>query len=75
VVVGRAGNHLPLVGSPWGAVPQRAVADRAGDHEGAGGFSAVAAASAIARGDVTAALVLGVARDRGFAILLVPDRP
>ncbi len=75
VVVGRAGFHLPLVGSPWSAVPLRAVADRAGDHEGAGGFGAVAAASAIARGDVTAALVLGVARDRGFAILLVPDHP
>lgn len=75
VVVGRAGDHPALVGSPWSAVPIRAVADRAGDHEGAGGFGAVAAAAAIAAGEATAALVLGVARDRGFAILLVPDRP
>ena len=75
VVVGCAGDFPPLAGSPWGAVPLRAVADRAGDHEGAGGFSAVVAASAIAAGEVKAALVLGVARDRGFAILLVPDRP
>ncbi len=75
VVVGRAGDLPPLAGSPWGAVPLRAAADRAGDHEGAGGFSAVIAASAIAAGEVTAALVLGIARDRGFAILLVPDHP
>jgi 3-oxoacyl-[acyl-carrier-protein] synthase II len=77
VVVGRAGDRarLPLVGSPWSAVPLRAVADRAGDHEGAGGFAAVAAVAAVAAGDASTALVLGVARDRGFAILLVPDRP
>jgi 3-oxoacyl-[acyl-carrier-protein] synthase II len=56
-------------------VPLRAVADRAGDHEGAGGFAAVAAVAAIAARDTTTALVLGVARDRGFAILLVPDHP
>ncbi len=77
VVVGRAGDRarLPLVGSPWSAVPLRAVADRAGDHEGAGGFAAVAAVAAVAVGDSATALVLGVARDRGFAILLVPDHP
>jgi 3-oxoacyl-[acyl-carrier-protein] synthase II len=77
VVVGRAGDRarVPLVGSTWSAVPLRAVADRAGDHEGAGGFAAVAAVAAVAAGDSTTALVLGVARDRGFAILLVPDRP
>jgi 3-oxoacyl-[acyl-carrier-protein] synthase II len=77
VVVGRASDRarLPLIGSPWSAVPLRAVADRAGDHEGAGGFAAVAAVAAIAARDTTTALVLGVARDRGFAILLVPDHP
>jgi 3-oxoacyl-[acyl-carrier-protein] synthase II len=77
VVVGRAGDRarVPLVGSTWSAVPLRAVADRAGDHEGAGGFAAVAAVAVVAAGDAATALVLGVARDRGFAILLVPDRP
>lgn len=77
VVVGRAEDRarLPLVGSPWNAVQRRAVADRAGDHEGAGGFGAVAAVAAVAAGDATTALVLGIARDRGFAILLVPDHP
>jgi len=77
VVVGRAEDRarLPLDGSPWSAVKRRAVAERAGDHEGAGGFAAVAAVAAIASGEATTALVLGLARDRGFAILLVPDRP
>lgn len=61
-----------LLGSPWAEVPRRALAMRAGDHEGAGGFAAAAAVAAIARGQLTRALILGGAPDRGYAILLVP---
>jgi 3-oxoacyl-[acyl-carrier-protein] synthase II len=60
-----------LEGSPWAEVPRRSVAARAGDHEGAGGFAAAAAVSALAAGEVDSALLLGVAPDRGYAVLLV----
>ena len=48
-----------LEGSPWAEVPRRRVAARAGDHEGAGGFAAAAAVSALAAGEVDSALVVG----------------
>jgi 3-oxoacyl-[acyl-carrier-protein] synthase II len=60
-----------LAGSPWAEVPRHLAAPRAGDHEGAGGFAATAAVSAIAAGDVDGALVLGIAPERGHALLLV----
>jgi 3-oxoacyl-[acyl-carrier-protein] synthase II len=60
-----------LAGSPWAAVPRRAAAPRAGDHEGAGGFAAAAAVSALAAGDVARALVLGLAPDRAYALVFV----
>lgn len=72
VLLGRrdARADLCLRGSAWAAVPRRALAPRVGDHEGAGGFAAAAAVAAIMRGDLSRALILGGAPDRGYAILL-----
>jgi 3-oxoacyl-[acyl-carrier-protein] synthase II len=73
VFVGREEPRLEqcLRGSPWARVPRRALAQRAGDHEGAGGFAAAAAVAALERGMLSSALILGGAPDRGYAILLV----
>lgn len=63
-----------LRASAWASVARRTVASRAGDHEGAGGFAAAAAASGIGSGVLSCALVVGRAPDRGYAMLLVaPD--
>jgi 3-oxoacyl-[acyl-carrier-protein] synthase II len=59
-----------LAGSPWAEAPRRSAAPRAGDHEGAGGFAAAAAVAAIAAGELASALLLGISRDRGYAIVL-----
>jgi 3-oxoacyl-[acyl-carrier-protein] synthase II len=59
-----------LEGSPWAEVPRRSLAGRAGDHEGTGGFAAAAAVSALVAGEVEQALVIGVAPERGYALLL-----
>jgi len=59
----------------WAAVPWQAVAPRAGEHEGAGGFAAAAAVSLVASGASPAVLIVGRAPDRGYALLLVaPDQ-
>ncbi|MCC6556844.1 MAG: beta-ketoacyl-[acyl-carrier-protein] synthase family protein [Polyangiaceae bacterium] len=73
VLVGRDDARLSrsLDGSAWADVPRRALAPRVGDHEGAGGFAVAAGVSAIARGSLAGALVLGGAPDRGYAVLLV----
>jgi 3-oxoacyl-[acyl-carrier-protein] synthase II len=72
VFSGRDDAHLRhlLEGSPWGALPRRSLAGRAGDQEGTGGFAAAAAVSALASRDIDGALLLGVARDRGYALIL-----
>lgn len=71
VFFGREDERLlhVLAGSPWAAVPRWKLAARAGDHEGTGGFAAAAAVAAIAAGRVESALVVGVAPDRGVAVL------
>jgi 3-oxoacyl-[acyl-carrier-protein] synthase II len=73
VLVGRQPDAAAaaLRGTAWEGVPVRATAPRAGDHEGAGGFAVAAGASAIAEGRTPAALILGRARGRGYALLLV----
>lgn len=73
VFVGREEPRVArcLGGTPWAEVPRRALAPRVGDHEGAGGFAAAAAVAAIDHGQLTRALILGGAPDRGYAILLV----
>lgn len=76
VFFGREDERLvaALEGSAWAAVPRWSVAARAGDHEGAGGFAAAAAVAAIAEGRVERALLVGVAPDRGVAVLFVRAR-
>jgi 3-oxoacyl-[acyl-carrier-protein] synthase II len=76
VFFGREDERLlrALEGSPWAAAPRFGVAARAGDHEGAGGFAAAAAVAAIAAGRIETALLLGVAPDRGVAVLFVRAR-
>lgn len=59
----------------WEHVKVRSLSERAGDHEGAGGFAAAAGAAAIGRGGLRAALILGRARMRGYAILLAAAGP
>jgi 3-oxoacyl-[acyl-carrier-protein] synthase II len=73
VIAGRDDDRLrrALEGSRWAEVPRRAVAARAGDHEGAGGFAAAAAAAAVAKGALRAALLVGTGPDRGHAVLLL----
>jgi len=72
VLVGRVDATLgqKLHGSPWAAVPVRSLAPRTGDHEGAGGFAVAAAVAALAANELSAALVLGSAIGRGYALLL-----
>lgn len=64
-----------LKGSPWGLVPRRAAAPRAGDHEGTGGIAAVLAVARVASSTSppASALLLGIGKDRGYAILFGPD--
>jgi 3-oxoacyl-[acyl-carrier-protein] synthase II len=59
-----------LTGTGWLDVPHEVASRRAGDHEGAGGFGAAAAVARIAAGVWREALVLGLAPDRGYVILL-----
>lgn len=72
VFVGREEPRIErcLHGSAWACVPRRALAPRAGDHEGTGGFAAAVAVAAIERGTLSRALILGGAPDRGYAVLL-----
>lgn len=74
VLVGRQpGAALDrLRGTAWEGVPIQALAPRSGDHEGAGGFAVAAACAALSRGSLPAALVLGGALGRGYAMLLAP---
>ena len=72
VLVGRQdrGALGALRGTAWEWISMYSLAERAGDHQGAGGFAIVAAAAAIAAGHMPAALVLGLAKGRGYALLL-----
>lgn len=75
VVVTGSRPHLVeslLRESSWSRVPCRCVARRAGVHEGAGGVAVAAAAAALGAGQAEAALIVGLAPDRGYALLLRP---
>jgi 3-oxoacyl-[acyl-carrier-protein] synthase II len=65
-----ARTRARFAGSPWAEVRRHGAAARAGDHEGSGGFAAAAAVAAIAAGDADSAMVVGVAPDRAYALLL-----
>ncbi|MBW2523325.1 MAG: 3-oxoacyl-ACP synthase, partial [Deltaproteobacteria bacterium] len=56
----------------WRQAPRRTAAPAAGDHESLGGFAAVAAVAALELEPLDSALLLGIAPDRGFALVLAP---
>lgn len=69
------GHRDPVFGewlaqSAWGKQPLFSAAERAGEHEGAGGMAAAAAVSKLAKGQWPEVLLLGHAPDRGYAICL-----
>ncbi|MBW2458105.1 MAG: beta-ketoacyl-[acyl-carrier-protein] synthase family protein [Deltaproteobacteria bacterium] len=64
------GVRALLAGTAWASVPKHTTTDRAGTHEGAGGFALAAAVAMLAAGDLDAALVLGLAPDRGYVLYL-----
>ncbi len=57
-----------LDGSPWSACARHMC--EAGEHEALGAIALAAAVGRVARGDADEALVVGLARGRGYAILL-----
>lgn len=76
VVTGHSATRLPMLeASPWSEVTRRSVETRAGTHEGIGGMAMAAAVVALARGTFDECLVVGVAPQRGYALLLRADRP
>ncbi len=62
--------HAALAGSDWTSVPCHAIAMRVGAHAAAGGIAAAIAAFDLAAGHIEAALVLGLAADRGYAFVM-----
>jgi 3-oxoacyl-[acyl-carrier-protein] synthase II len=60
-----------LAKTEWASVPTRTCAGSGGEHEALGVISIAAAASLIARGEARTALVIGRARGRGYAVVLV----
>ena len=75
VVFPRASDALAsvLLASPWGRC-KRFDCAAAGEHEGLGAVAMVVAVAQIAAGVMDEALVVGLARDRGFAIRLTARR-
>ena len=59
-----------LATSPWAGVSRSTCAGRAGEHEGLGAVAAAAAVSLIFGGTVREALVVGLAKGRGYAFVL-----
>jgi len=76
VVTGHPDARVPIAeSSPWAHVAQRSAGARAGSHEGVGGMAMAAAVSALVRGTFDECLVVGVAPERGYVLLLRADRP
>jgi 3-oxoacyl-[acyl-carrier-protein] synthase II len=75
VVLARAngGADELLAGTSWSAAPRRLCAPAVGESDGLGAVAIAVAASRIATGRATDALVLGLARGRGYAIVLAGD--
>lgn len=75
LVTGRAHADLALLASsPWMQAARRSVDARAGTHEGIGGMAMAAAVAALNRGTFDECLIVGVAPQRGYALLLRADR-
>jgi 3-oxoacyl-[acyl-carrier-protein] synthase II len=76
VVTGHSETRLPMLeSSAWASVTRRSVEVRAGSHEGIGGMAMAAAVAALVRGSFDECLVVGVAPQRGYLLLLHADRP
>ena len=59
-----------LASSPWKETPRVVCAGSGGEHEALGAIALSAAVSRIARGDAQDALVVGLAKGRGYAVVL-----
>jgi 3-oxoacyl-[acyl-carrier-protein] synthase II len=67
-----AGELGPLLAKTgWAEVPRTVCASSGGEHEALGAIAIAAAVSRMASGDVKDALVVGFARGRGYAVVLV----
>jgi 3-oxoacyl-[acyl-carrier-protein] synthase II len=72
VVLARAngGTGPLLAGTPWGACPRLVCSEAVGESDGLGAVAIAVAVGRIASGRTEQALVLGLARGRGYAIVL-----
>jgi 3-oxoacyl-[acyl-carrier-protein] synthase II len=59
-----------LAGTAWLGLPRATCTAHAGEHEGLGGIAIAAAASLVAEGEASEVLVVGLAKGRGYAIVL-----
>jgi 3-oxoacyl-[acyl-carrier-protein] synthase II len=59
-----------LASTPWSDVPRETCAGSGGEHEGLGAIAIAAAVSQIARGRARDVLVVGLAKGRGYAVVL-----
>jgi 3-oxoacyl-[acyl-carrier-protein] synthase II len=60
-----------LAPTAWATVPRVVCAGSGGEHEALGAIAVAAAVSRLARGEVRDALVVGLAKGRGYAVVLV----
>lgn len=72
VVLARAngGSDALLAATPWVACPRITCADAIGESDGLGAVAIAVAAARVAAGKAPDALVLGLAKGRGFALVL-----
>lgn len=72
VILARAdvGAEAVLAGTPWSACPRLVCAQALGESDGLGAVAIAVAVGRIASGRTDQALVLGLARDRGYAFVL-----
>jgi 3-oxoacyl-[acyl-carrier-protein] synthase II len=73
LIVRSALAPLDFLPPGWAAMTPTRAHERAGFHECAGGFGLVAGIGELAEGDIDQLLVIGTARDRGYALLF--ERP
>jgi 3-oxoacyl-[acyl-carrier-protein] synthase II len=72
VVLARESDDMAkiLSSSPWRHVPRLSVGPRAGEHEALGGIAVAASVGLLGEGEVEEVLVVGLAKGRGYALLL-----
>lgn len=72
VLLARAngGSDGLLAATPWAACPRITCAEALGESDGLGAVAIAVAAARVAAGKATDALVLGLAKGRGFAVVV-----